>query len=133
MKDRDRNSIYFHVVVSHRRRINEISKLRDALGALHSQQADMERTTFEYFQSMFTSVSTSSFQQVICHIREVVTSEMNNTLLEDFSQEEVKEALFQMHPTKTPGPDGMNQSFFQKYWNIIGTDISNAMIDYLSS
>ena len=58
---------------------------------------------------------------------------MNNTLLEKFSQEEVKEALFQMHPTKAPGLDGMNPLFFQKYWLIVGTDISNAMIDCLSS
>ena len=58
---------------------------------------------------------------------------MNNTLLEKFSQEEVKEALFQMHPTKAPGLDSMNPLFFQKYWLIVGTDISNAMIDCLSS
>ena len=73
----------------------------------------MERIASEYFQSMFTSVSISSFQQVISHIREVLTLEMNNTLLEKFSQEEVKEALFQMHPTKAPRLDGMNPLFFQ--------------------
>ena len=62
---------------------------------------------------MFTSASTSSFQQVIHHVREVVTPDMNNMLLADFSHEEVKRALFQMHPTKAPGPDSMNPLFFK--------------------
>ena len=55
---------------------------------------------------------------------------MNNMLLEEFTQEEVKKALFQMNPTKTPGPDGMNPLFFQKYWHIVGTDV---VLDYINS
>ena len=45
----------------------------------------------------------------------MVILEMNNMLLEEFTPEEVKKALFQMNPTKAPGPDGMNTLFFQKY------------------
>ncbi|XP_042988698.1 uncharacterized protein LOC122316231 [Carya illinoinensis] len=35
-----------------------------------------------------------------------VTEDMNVELLKDFTSEEVKAALNQMHPTKSPGPDG---------------------------
>ena len=38
-----------------------------------------------------------------------------------------------MNPTKAPGPDGMNTLFFQKYWHIVGTDISNAILDCINS
>ena len=58
---------------------------------------------------------------------------MNNMLLEEFTQEEVKKALFQMNPTEAPGPDGMNPLFFQKYWHIVGTDVSDAVLDYINS
>ena len=45
----------------------------------------------------------------------VVTLDMNNTLLQPYTPDEVKQALFQMHPSKSPGPDGMSPFFFQKY------------------
>uniref|UniRef100_A0A2N9I6M1 CCHC-type domain-containing protein n=1 Tax=Fagus sylvatica TaxID=28930 RepID=A0A2N9I6M1_FAGSY len=44
-------------------------------------------------------------------VDEVVTHDMNMKLLNPFTTEEVKTALFQMHPSKAPGPDGQ---FFLK-------------------
>ena len=82
---------------------------------------------------MFTSASTSSIQHVINHVCEVATPDMNGTFLAEFKHDEVKRALFQMHPTKAPGPDSMNPLFFQKYWHIVGTDVSNAVLDCINS
>ena len=104
MKDGDRNSKFFHAVASQRKRRNEIQKLQDSEGRWHSQQPDLERVASEYFQAMFTSASTDSVQQVISHVCEVVSPEMNDMLLAEFSHDEVKRALFQMHPTKAPCP-----------------------------
>lgn len=44
-----------------------------------------------------------------------VSPVMNEDLMRDFTREEVTGALWQMHPTKSPGPDGMLPLFFQKY------------------
>lgn len=63
----------------------------------------------------------------------VITNKMNNFLLEDFLDDEVKTTLFQMHPTKAPGLDSMNPLFFQHYWHIVGSDVSRAVIDCLNS
>ena len=38
-----------------------------------------------------------------------------------------------MHPTKVPGPEGMNPLFFQHFWHIVGHDVSCAVIDCLNS
>ena len=67
----------------------------------------------DYFQSMFTSVSTKFVQHVINHIHEVVTLDMTGTLLAEFTHDEVKRALFQMHSTNAPRPDDTNHLFFQ--------------------
>ncbi|XP_075649884.1 uncharacterized protein LOC142620397 [Castanea sativa] len=90
----NRNNKFFHGVASQRRRGNVISMLKDSNGTLVSQQSDLEAVATQYFQDIFTSTSFNSLQQVIQHVDKVVTTEMNNSLLEDFSDDEVRTTLF---------------------------------------
>ena len=62
-----------------------------------------------------------------------ITTDMKEELSRPYSVEEVKVALFQMGPTKVPGPDGMNALFYQKFWHIVGNDVSSAVLDFLNS
>ena len=58
---------------------------------------------------------------------------MLNILSSEFSADEVKTVLFQIGPTKAPTPDGMHALFYQKFWHIIGNDVTNAVLDFLNS
>lgn len=44
---------------------------------------------------------------------------MNVELLAKFKAEEVWRALNQMHPTKSPRPNGMSLIFYQKHWDVV--------------
>lgn len=58
---------------------------------------------------------------------------MNNSLLNIFSKEDIDRPLLQMHPDKAPGPNSFSILFFQKYWDMIGDDVSAVCLDFLNS
>lgn len=44
-------------------------------------------------------------------------------MLGAIEEKEVKQALFHMHPDKSPGPDELSPGFYQKYWKIVKVDL----------
>ena len=63
----------------------------------------------------------------------VVTPDMNHTLFQPYTPEEVKRALFQMHPSKSLGLDDMSPFFSKKSWHIVGKDVTIAVLSILQS
>lgn len=52
---------------------------------------------------------------------------------QDFTEDEVTEAIQRMHPLIALGPDGLPALFYQKYWHIVGTDIIKMTLDILNN
>ena len=61
-----------------------------------------------------------------------ISPTMRENLEREFTRLEVKEALFQMHPAKSPGPDGMSALFYQKYWHVVGERVTKVALDFLN-
>ena len=89
-------------------------------------------TAIAYFQNIYTTSSPSSIEEITRAIPMRITREMNEELIKPFTVEEVIKALHQIHPTKALGPNGMSAVFFQKYWGIVGTDITNMVLNVLN-
>lgn len=56
---------------------------------------------------------------------------MCNILEVEFTQDEVFRALKQMYHTKTPGPNEMVPVFYQKYWDIMGREVTEVVLSTL--
>ena len=73
-----------------------------------------------------------NIEDVLASIDSVVTEGIARSLTRSYT-EEVQVALFQMHPSKSPDPDGMSPFFFQKFWHIVGHDVTIAVLSVLHS
>jgi hypothetical protein len=52
-----------------------------------------------------------------------VSNEENDLLTGEYSEEEVRKAIFQMEHIKAPGPDGFPVEFYQTCWDTIKGDL----------
>ena len=77
-----------------------------------------------YFTNLFSTSHPNTIDEVSASMDVVIIEDMNRNLLLPFVGEEVRKALFQMHPSNSPGPNGMSFFFFQKYWHIVGRGVS---------
>ncbi|KAH7847580.1 hypothetical protein Vadar_027761 [Vaccinium darrowii] len=115
----DRNTSYFHACTAERRRRNHISGIEDTQGVWLTDQNSMMAEFQNYFAKLFSSEGIQHTQQVTSLIPRRVITDMNNNLVKPCTSEEIKAALFEMHPSKSPGYDGMTAGFFQRYWDIV--------------
>ena len=47
--------------------------------------------------------------------------------------QEIKAMIFYMHSQKAPGPDGLPALFYQRYWNIVGSTVIEAIQSFFRS
>ena len=108
----DSNTKYFHNRASQRFRRNSISELRDPNGVLFSGEENALAMIVDFYSKLFSSLNPCDMESVVQHTKRVVSADMNDSLVEAFTKEEVEIALKQMTPLKAPGPDGMSPIFF---------------------
>ena len=129
----DQNTKYFHQRANRRRRRNELLGLFDEEGVWHDDKNGMERIIIDYFTKLFDSSGETNASAILAVVKPKVSAEMNQELVMPISNDEIKEALFQMHPSKAPGPDGMSPGFYQKHWEVVGNDVCDGVRYLLSS
>ena len=133
LREGDKNTKFFHAKASERRKQNTILGIWDKNGMWCEDQESIAKAAASYFEEIFSSSYPSQISTAIAPIPTMISPEMNEYLSRAFSGEEVAAALKQIHPSKSPGPDGMSALFFQKYWNIVGANVTNMVLNVLNS
>ena len=86
----------------------------------------------KYFSDMFHSNGPTDTTTLIEAIEPFVSTDMNNFLTQEFRANEVHKALKQMHPKKSPDPDGMPPLFYQHFWSLVGDCVTKTVLDFLN-
>lgn len=55
---------------------------------------------------------------------------MNECLTQWITKEEVKETVFSFKPSRGPGYDGMTRLFYQKYWDVVGDQVTSEVLSF---
>jgi len=132
LKHGDKNTKFFHSKASQCRRRNHIKGIKNSEGDWVEEEEDIVVVAVDYFDNLFTAGTCSQIDDCLNTMPYKLTPEMQQELTFDFTAKEIKAALFQMGPTKAPGPDGMNALFFQKFWHVVGESVINAVLDYFN-
>ncbi|KAH1047495.1 hypothetical protein J1N35_038279 [Gossypium stocksii] len=101
---------FFHKSATQRRWQNMISGLENDSGVLATEVNEMVTLATEYFKKLFSS------------------KQFNDGVY----NEEITRAVKSMAPLKASGPDGFPVIFYQKYWHVIGKDVSGLCLNMLN-
>jgi hypothetical protein len=106
----DRNTSFFHARARERARSNKITSLKNDDGNFVSSQSELESLASNFYSSLFTAQEQTTPEVITQFIQPKVSEVMNERLCAPVTNEEIENALFMMHPNKSPGPTALRQA-----------------------
>jgi hypothetical protein len=118
----DRNTKYFQRLANGKHRKIWIFQLHEGN---HVITGDEEPKTYitEYYKTLFGPPNEEDVNEYRRDDIIQVSGEDNEKLTVEFTEKEVKEAIFDMKQNKAPGPNGLPAEFYQTFWEIIKYDM----------
>ena len=127
----DLNTKYFQRIANARKRKNTIMYLKDGDSTIKGDDDLIQHAT-SYYKELFGPAAGNIFQidPDLWEDMEKVRTDENDELTKPFTEEEVKNALFQMERNKVAGPDKIPIEFYQSCWDIVKTGILELFDDF---
>lgn len=135
LKAGDRNTTYFHNSTSARRKRNYIHGLVDDHYNFQTNQFVLEDIVTNFYDELFSSQQPDI--RDVLKVTDLLPQNNSHNFLDPistlFTNDEIRIALFDLNPSKAPGPNGLTALFFQNVWEIMGDDLSSAILGVLNN
>ena len=120
----DRNTKYFHLIANGKHRKTRIFQLEQD-GEIIKGDDKLKKYITRYYKSLFGLPDGNNFSMDESQTEDIpqISLEENTILSSQFSEKEVRDAIFQMTNNKAPGPDGFPAEFYQEFWGLIKRDL----------
>jgi hypothetical protein len=119
------------MIANGKRRRTRIFQLEQEEGVVEGEER-LKKFITKFYKNLFglsLSCGLTLNESLVEDIPQITGSE-NETLLADFSEKEVREAIFQLKHNKAPGPDGFPAEFYQVFWSLIKDDLMAMFRDF---
>jgi len=125
----DSNSKFFHNSVKCKNHIARIDRIMDKNGVVFVD-TDVPNALVDHF-TQFLGVEGHTSERVDVSLFPRRLSEFKAlNMVRAVTSNEIKQAIFSIGNDKAPGPDGFSAAFFKATWDVVGQDVSNAIMDF---
>ncbi|XP_071687296.1 uncharacterized protein [Rutidosis leptorrhynchoides] len=129
----DNNSSYFYKTVKgriNRSRVNSIRNQDD----IWMEGEDVARTFVDHYkQFLGQEKQCNNIRNVDQLFTNHLSREQADHMIRQVSDQEVKNAMFDIGDNKSPGPDGYSSVFFKEAWDIVGEDVTKAVKQFFTN
>jgi mannosylglycoprotein endo-beta-mannosidase len=127
----DQNTSYFHAMANKRRRKKQIVSLEGLDGEVTDTKGITD-IAVHYYKNLFGAepLMDISLSEDFWNPSEMVIDAHNSELDKEFSEKEIKEAVFGSYAEGAPGPDGFSFLFYQKFWDLIKPELLRMFSDW---
>lgn len=94
-------------------------------------QEDICTLILQYFSNLFTPTPCNT-HPVLQAVAPCINAEDNHLLAAPFSDDEFKDVVIQMHSDKALVPDGLNPTFYKRFWALCGGEVIKACKQWLN-
>ncbi|XP_042482157.1 uncharacterized protein LOC122062569 [Macadamia integrifolia] len=123
----DRCSKFFHISVKIRRMKNSIKSLKMVDGTLISDRVQIKEYVAGYYEHFHKGTPLTNHMDLLQCIPNVLEEWDRGRLDGIPSDSEIKHAVWDLDPDSAPGPDGFPGAFYKSCWDIISSDLCNAI------
>ena len=116
LKGGDQNTIFFQNQCRERQRRNTMRELKNEDDTVIIGQATISIEVRNLFESLYNDeeyVSQEYMEEMVRDIPALISPKEIIQLESPISKEEVKKAIWTLHPDKAPGPDGLPICFYR--------------------
>lgn len=106
--------------------------MEDASGKNYTTQQDITKAFLEHHGQVYESSHPIAIEEILQEFKTKIPAASQDALEKPYTNEEVKDALFQMDPLKSPDSDGFSACFYQRYCHLVRELVSSVVINLLN-
>ncbi|KAL2893324.1 LINE-1 retrotransposable element ORF2 protein [Bienertia sinuspersici] len=135
IKEGDDNTALFHSCIRKRILQNNVYAIRDMGGVMQDTPEGIQGAFVDYYKELLGKAKEGRTQvhSEIIKKGPVLQEDQKRKLVQPFTKEEVRKAIFSIPGNKSPGPDGFGTHFYKQNWDLIGEEVTNAILDFFES